>query len=240
MRISVWSHFAHSSWCIKCNIKKNRKSREGDKCDAYIIAHKTFPVTSARVTQNKSFCAYSWIPRGPPMIQLAKKERNRRRTRKCMRRDPITSTRGAATVRTVRKCVCEHIYKRINTHNGHPESNWASVSARCVTSASAEERIHESRYRESLDVDLQDEVGVGEGGGRQGEVSRQPRGYIALPGCPESWPSRLSPANSCTPLRMCNRGLTPRRPPVFFPHSCSRVRLFPVTSELREKLVSLN
>lgn len=71
-----------------------------------------------------------------------------------------------------------------NTHNGHPESNWASVSARCVTSASAEERIHEPRYRESLDVDLQDEVGVGEGGGRQGEVSRQPRGYIALPGCP--------------------------------------------------------
>lgn len=98
----------------------------------------------------------------------------------------------------------------------------------------------EPRYRESLDVDLRDEVGVGERGGRQGEVSRQPRGYIALPGCPRVLTFSSLSANSCTPLRMWNRGLTPCRPPVFFPYSCSRVRLFPVTSELQEKLVSLN
>lgn len=113
-------------------------------------------------------------------------------------------------------------------------------SASYVTSASAEERIYKPRYRERPDVNLRDEVRVEEEGGRQGEVSRQPRGYIALPGCPRGLTFSSLPANSCTPLRMCSRGLTPRRPPVFLSCSCSRVRLFPVTSELQEKLISFD
>lgn len=149
-----------------------------------------------------------------------------------MHRDPITSTRDAATARTVRRCV--------RTNAAATPNQIERRSASCVTSASAEERAYEPRYRQRLDVNLQDEAGVGEGGGRQGEVSRQPRGYIALPGCPRGLTFSSLPVNSCTPLRMCNRGLTPRRPPVFLPCSCSRVRLFPVTSELQGKLVSLD
>lgn len=118
-----------------------------------------------------------------------------------MHRDPITSTRDAATARTVRRCV--------RTNAAATPNQIERRSASCVTSASAEERAYEPRYRQRLDMNLQDEAGVGEGGGRQGEVSRQPRGYIALPGCPRGLTFSSLPANSCTPLRMCNRGLTP-------------------------------
>lgn len=78
-----------------------------------------------------------------------------------------------------------------------------------------------------------------ENGGRQGEVSRQPRGYIALPGCPRglTFSSAREFLHGCAPEDYePHRAGLPFLPSI--PRRCSRVRFFPVANEHGGKYVS--